>query len=163
MNKIFSLFPGNLDQARLRDMRTPKKLSRRRVIQSFDSLTPKCKMLYSHYKKARKQLDFRCRAKMATRLSKEESFNNLTKDMNATSRKFLWSMQVKLCTKTKKGRRFTKDDKLIALEICKQSPKCYKFLQRIFILPSKTTLNKVIENLNIEAGINSQIFDVLDF
>lgn len=94
------------------------------------------------------------------KLSKEESFNNMVVGMNSVARKFLW-MQVKLCTKNKKGRRFSLDEKVIALSIMKQSPKCYRFLQRIFILPSKTTLNKMLGNVNIKVGINAQVFNVI--
>ncbi|CAG5055695.1 unnamed protein product [Parnassius apollo] len=35
-----------------------------------------------------------------------------------------------------------------AMAIMKQSLKCYRFLQRIFILPSKYTINKMIAKLN---------------
>lgn len=70
-------------------------------------------------------------------------------------------MQVKLCTKAKGGRRFTLDEKMIGLAIYKQSPKSYNFLKKIFILPSKTTLKKMISHLDIEAGINPQIFGLL--
>lgn len=70
-------------------------------------------------------------------------------------------MQIQQCTRHTKGRRYTDEEKLIALSIMKQSPKCYRFLQRIFILPSKNTLNRMITTLNVEAGVNTQIFEAV--
>lgn len=80
--------------------------------------------------------------------------------MNPAAKKILL-MQVNQCAKKSKGRRFTEDEKLIALSVLKQSPKCYKFLRKIFILPSKTTLNKFVSDFNIESGINKQVFDAV--
>lgn len=97
---------------------------------------------------------------MALKVSKEDIFQQLATGMNSVARKFLW-MQIKFCTKKQKGRRFSLEEKVIALSIMKQSPKCYRFLQRIFILPCKTTLNKLLSNVNIEAGINPQVFNVI--
>ncbi|XP_050663944.1 uncharacterized protein LOC126964709 [Leptidea sinapis] len=68
---------------------------------------------------------------------------------------------IKQCTKKASGRRFSDEEKLISMAIMKQSPKCYRFLHKIFILPSKYTLNKMIAELNIEAGINAQIFEAI--
>ncbi|XP_063385647.1 uncharacterized protein LOC134671933 isoform X3 [Cydia fagiglandana] len=142
--------------------RTPKWTCRKRlrVVSHADQLSPECEALYKHYKKAKKQVDYFRRAKMASKLSKEASFKQLVAGMNSVARKFLW-MQIKLCTASKKGRRFSLEEKVIALSIMKQSPKCYRFLQRIFILPCKTTLNKLLLNVNIEAGINTQVFNVI--
>ncbi|XP_061717599.1 uncharacterized protein LOC133525327 [Cydia pomonella] len=61
-------------------------------------------------------------------------------------------MQITQCNKKQKGRRFTDEEKIISLAIIKQSPKADRFLQQIFILPSRNTLN-------VQPGINVQIFD----
>ncbi|XP_047988471.1 uncharacterized protein LOC125228066 [Leguminivora glycinivorella] len=145
-----------------RKQRTAKWSCRKRlrVVSNTEQLSPECEVLYAHYKKATKQADYFRRAKMASKLSQEDSFKKLVAGMNSVARKFLW-MQVKLCTKSKKGIRFSLEEKVIGLSIMKQSPKCYRFLQRIFILPSKTTLNTLLQNVNIEAGINTQVFDVI--
>ncbi|CAK1598240.1 unnamed protein product, partial [Parnassius mnemosyne] len=137
--------------------KTPRKLLKRRLLRNFNSLTPRCQLFYKKYKKAKRQIDYRSRTKKALAFSKEKSLEELTKNMNPLTKKVLW-MQVKLCTKNKKARRFTREEKLIALSIYKQGPKSYKFLQKIFILPSKTTLKKMISQLNIDTGINPEIF-----
>lgn len=135
---------------------TTPRVQRRRIIFKEKSLTPKCKRLYREFRKSQKQLQFSHRARRAMTFSKEKSFEKL----NPIAKKIMW-MQIKQCTKKAKGRRFSNEEKLIALSILKQSPKCYRFLHKIFILPSKYTLNKMIAELNVEAGINQQIFEAV--
>lgn len=94
------------------------------------------------------------------KFNKTHEFEKMMQNMNPLAKTLMW-MQIKQCTKSARGRRFSHEEKLIALSIIKQSPKCYKFLQRIFILPSKHTLNKMISGLKIEAGINPQVFNAV--
>lgn len=75
--------------------------------------------------------------------------------------KTIMKMQINLCSKSKKGRRFTEEEKLIALSIMKQSPKCYRFLHKIFVLPLRSTVNKMVANLSIGPGICQQVFVLL--
>ncbi|KAJ2937540.1 hypothetical protein O0L34_g19047 [Tuta absoluta] len=135
----------------------PKFAIRKRIITAKKALTPNCRELYREYVKSRKQLEFSQRARRCTKFLKNETYEKLTEKLNPTAKKILL-MQIKQSTKKAKGRRFTDEEKLIAVSIMKQSPKCYNFLQKIFILPSKSTLNKMISELNVEAGINEQIF-----
>lgn len=140
--------------------KTPRKLRKKKLIRDVESLTPRCRHLYKEYKKARTQKNYRARAKRALSFSKEKSLEELVKNMNPITKKIIL-MQIKLCTKNKKSWRFTREEKLIALSIYKQGPKSYKFLQKIFILPSKTTLKKMISQINIGPGINPQIFELI--
>ncbi|KAI5641715.1 transposase protein domain-containing protein [Phthorimaea operculella] len=71
----------------------------------------------------------------------------------------LYNKVVRLGVKLKsikgdKGRRFTLKEKILALSIMKQSPKGYRFLRKIFILPSPQTLLRVLSMANIRPGIN---------
>lgn len=134
--------------------------SRQRLINKCSELTPLCKRIYKEFKKAKKQLSLKKRAKSALKFSQESSFEKLTQRMNPCAKKFL-KMQVCLCTKKKNARRYTTEEKIIALSILKQSPKCYRFLSKIFILPSKATLNAMIAKLIIEPGINPQVFNLV--
>ncbi|XP_049877377.1 uncharacterized protein LOC126374703 [Pectinophora gossypiella] len=129
---------------------------RKRVISKVKDLTPMGQKIYDAYQKAKRQADYFQRAKDAAKFSKGQAFEELTKNLNPYATKIIL-MQTRLCTKRKKGRRFTTEEKMIALAIMKQSPKGYRFLHRIFILPSKTTLNKMIEKLSIHTGISSQV------
>lgn len=137
-----------------------KKNTRQRLVHSVQALTPKCRKIYNKYLLSKKQLDFSKRARRAMEFSQTASFKKLTSKMNPVAKKIFW-MQVQQCTKKVRGRRFSNEEKMIALSIMKQSPKCYKFLKRIFILPSKNTLNKMISNLKVLPGINKQIFDTI--
>lgn len=130
---------------------------KKRLVRTIESLTPKCTHLYKEYRKARKLLNFNIRAKKALRMTKEHSFEKQISAMNPLAKKLLL-MQVRPWAKKVKGRRFNLQEKLIGLSIMKQSPKAYKFLQRIFILPSMTTLKKTVQKLNVTSGINPQIF-----
>ncbi|CAG4931822.1 unnamed protein product [Parnassius apollo] len=78
--------------------------------------------------------------------------------LNKQAQTFLF-MQLKQIHKSKMARRFTLDEKLMALLIMKQSPKSYKLLERMFALPSKRTLNRLSEKVSIQAGLNPLIFE----
>lgn len=134
--------------------------SNRRVIHTTNKWTPHCARLRKIYRKSQKQSNYYQRTRRALIFSKTKSFEKLTDKMNPLAKKFIW-MQIEQCTKKARGRRFSDEEKLIALSIMKQSPKCYRFLHKIFILPSKYTLNKMIASLNVEAGINTQIFEAI--
>ncbi|XP_063361838.1 uncharacterized protein LOC134650837 [Cydia amplana] len=100
------------------------------------------------------------RAKRAMKFSKTQCFEKLAANLNPLAKKMIW-MQITQSNKKRKGRRFTDEEKMISLAIMKQSPKGYRFLQQIFILPSRNTLNKLTSTLNVQPGINVQIFDAI--
>lgn len=72
--------------------------------------------------------------------------------------KILIQLQFREIKKKEKGRRFTLQEKILALSILKQSPKAYRFLRKIFILPAPQTLVKLIQMSNLQPGINKNIF-----
>ncbi|KOB65014.1 hypothetical protein OBRU01_23343 [Operophtera brumata] len=72
--------------------------------------------------------------------------------------KILTMMQFREMKKKEIGRRFSVEEKIIALSIMKQSPKCYRFLRKIFILPAAQTLTKLLNKANIKPGINKKLF-----
>ena len=74
-----------------------------------------------------------------------------------TTSKLLTLLQFRESKKQKKGRRFLLQEKILALSIFKLSPKAYRFLRRILILPAPQTLSKLISQANIEPGINNKI------
>ncbi|KAG5869630.1 hypothetical protein JTB14_009216 [Gonioctena quinquepunctata] len=63
--------------------------------------------------------------------------------------------------KNKKERRYTQEDKLLALTLYKQSPKGYRILQKLFTLPTKTTLNRMLGSISIDCGLNNNILTSL--
>lgn len=68
------------------------------------------------------------------------------------------------CKKTKskpKGRRFTLNEKLMSLSLYKQSPKSYRLLSKMFILPCRKTLSNMLASIPINTGINPKLIKVL--
>ena len=64
-------------------------------------------------------------------------------------------------TVSKQGYRWTLQDKLFSLSVLYYSRKAYSLLRKLFILPSKATLLKMLQLTNIYPGFNSQMFDAL--
>lgn len=86
--------------------KTPRKLVKKRLLRNVNSLTPRCKLFYNEYKKAKRQNGYNYRAKRALAFSKETFLEELTKHMNPLTKSVLW-MQVRLCTKNKKALNHT--------------------------------------------------------
>lgn len=70
-------------------------------------------------------------------------------------------MQLFSALKDKNGRRFTKDEKNLALAIYKRSPASYRFLTEIFILPSVSTIKRNLGRIELDTGINENIKKLL--
>ena len=82
------------------------------------------------------------------------------KDVNEPTANFFLSQQRTQKFKPR-GRRFTIDDKILALSIYKQSGKGYRYLSKIFSLPSRKTLTSMLNKIPFGTGINKHIFDHL--
>ncbi|KAJ8914162.1 hypothetical protein NQ315_016241 [Exocentrus adspersus] len=85
---------------------------------------------------------------------------NFLKDINPTTIR-IFDSQLKNQKLEPKGRRFTLDDKIFALAIFKQSGKSYRFLSKIFSLPSRKTLNKILSKIPFSCGFNEHVFSHL--
>lgn len=71
------------------------------------------------------------------------------------------ALQIKNAGKKSRGKRFTFEDKSMALAIYKQSPKCYRHLSETYDLPSKQTLNKHAAKIRFETGISHKLMDFI--
>lgn len=65
--------------------------------------------------------------------------------------------QVRLADKPRRGRRWTEEDKTIALSLYHSSRKAYTLLGKIFVLPSLSTLKKNVQNVKIYPEFNENI------
>lgn len=72
--------------------------------------------------------------------------------MSAVASLFM-RLQIRETRKMSKGRRFIMNKKILSLSLYKISPKCYRMLSRLFILPSKGTLNNILSSVNISTGM----------
>ncbi|XP_053989864.1 uncharacterized protein LOC128882310, partial [Hylaeus volcanicus] len=69
--------------------------------------------------------------------------------------------QMRNADKQKSARRFTEEEKILALSIYKQSSKAYRYLAKLFLLPSIETLRKLIPQIPLKAGICDNVFEEL--
>lgn len=100
------------------------------------------------------------RTRLQEALDYVESGELLKNKVNKTTLRFLQS-QIELQQKKSRGRRFTMEDKIFALSIFKQSRKGYRLLEKLFALPSKATLIKLLKKIPLHCGINQPIINVL--
>lgn len=135
-------------------------------IQSVKSLTPKARRFYKVAKgmlrTARNLFDENASnielLQEAKRCAEDEAF--LKSRLNSRTLQFFHS-QVELQLKKCRGRRFSIDDKVFALSLLKQSPKCYKVLQKTFALPSRKILVNMLNKVPFKCGINIPILSTL--
>lgn len=69
-----------------------------------------------------------------------------------------FSMQLKNSGKKSNGRRYLPEEKSLSFILYKHSPKNYKEMRKIFILPSKRTLGRFSAKLVFNAGIDTKLF-----
>ena len=69
--------------------------------------------------------------------------------------------QLALHKVTKVQHRYAVKDKMMALSIFYKSRKAYNLLSKLFTLPSKQTLQKSLQNINILPGFKKAILDAL--
>lgn len=69
-----------------------------------------------------------------------------------------FSMQLKNSGKKSNGRRYTTEEKGLAFILYKHSPKNYREMRKIFVLPSKRTLGRYSAQLVFNTGIDAKLF-----
>lgn len=70
-------------------------------------------------------------------------------------------MQLNNTGKKNRGQRYTLEQKSLCLTLYKQSPKNYRFMQRIFALPCKRTLQRHNAYLHFDAGIDETLLEFM--
>lgn len=91
---------------------------------------------------------------------KNTALQIVTKHMSLTAKMFC-EMQATQSWKKKPGRRFTLNEKILALSLYKPSPKAYRLLSKLCITPSRRTIQTMLSKINLKAGINKIIFENL--
>ncbi|XP_047027954.1 uncharacterized protein LOC124636044 [Helicoverpa zea] len=99
-------------------------------------------------KLTRKLHEMRQKCKMQSKKIRLAKKLTLSKSFLATIEKLPDAAQIFIKlqlkgTKKPRGRRYTRNEKIMALSIYKQSPKAYNLLKKMFILPSKRCLQKI--------------------
>lgn len=103
------------------------------------------------------KMTYRDRYLVASKLKKTNAFKIVAEKMSPAART-LFLMQVRSSGKKPKGRRFTLNEKILALSLYKPSPKAYRLLSQICALPSRRTLQNILETVDLKSGINEKIF-----
>lgn len=155
------------------DTRTPSTVECREVQQSFQSsvetqttkvisshtprmlkLKKKIVVLQAENKKLKKELE------EVVEPSEEHFFQLAEKYLTPEIARFIRA-QVNLNKTNKFGRRYTEEFKRFALTIYFLGPRCYIYLQSIFLLPSTRSLSSFVEKIKFSAGYNKVLFDIL--
>lgn len=89
------------------------------------------------------------------------AFQNMCKQHMSPTAKILFQMQVTQSKKKKQGRRFTLDEKILALSLYKPSPRAYRLLSKLCVMPSRRTLYNLLQKIDLKAGVNKIIFENL--
>jgi hypothetical protein len=90
-------------------------------------------------------------------LDESQVAQKLFKDMPMSTVNFLVS-QLRNARREPRGRRWTIEEKVVALALMKRSPKCFRFLSKIVTMPSQRTLTNLLQGVSFQSGINDHIF-----
>lgn len=93
-------------------------------------------------------------------LDEDESVRKLSKKLTPTFALLLQS-QLKNCSKKRQGRRWTEEEKLVAVRLFKRSPTCYRLMRRMFHLPAPSTLRSLLAQMEMPVGVLSTVMDSL--
>ncbi len=72
-----------------------------------------------------------------------------------------FATQLRVASVHKKGRRWTVEDKALFISLHYQSPKAYRCLNSIFILPTERTITRWLEDVDVRSGFDNSIFEIL--
>jgi len=118
-------------------------------------LTRQMSVLKSRNKQYKKRLQLAIKARNSLPIEK------ILGQLNTPTYNFLLS-QIKNQNKSKNGRRFSTDAKILALSMMKSSGKGYKFLSKIFSLPSRKTLTTLLRKFPLTEGLNEHLLKHLE-
>lgn len=144
--------------------------TRRRVLKLVDvsrqaQLTPKARKLYKTLVDQGNKMSvlgnrlksFKSRLHHAEKCVEVSGMESIFSKVNETTFNFKLS-QINTQKKKPKARRFSNNDKTLALSLWKSSGKGYRFLSKIFSLPSKKTLTNFLSNVSLQPGVNEHLF-----
>lgn len=126
---------------------TPRKVKLMKTIESKEA----------HIRKLKKLAKERaCSIRQLSNLNDSRVVREIFKDLPSTTANFLIS-QLKCARRSPQGRRWTVDEKIVALALFKKGPKCYNLLRKFVAMPCKKSLMDLLKNIPFESGINQHI------
>lgn len=121
-------------------------------------LTPKAKHLFKRAVYFKKKATYA--TKSAARLRLFRSTSRATSTMDKITSRFFQS-QIDNEGKKPPGRRYTVEDKVLALALMKQSGAGYRFLSKLFKLPSRKTVSQLLNRIPIKPGLHREVLAVM--
>jgi len=147
-----------------------KRKARHSVLKKLDldrvaELTPRKKKLYNLIQTRESAL---CKLRKKYRAKKLKDVCQMDSNpliqslssLNVDSSRILASI-VRNSKHESKGRKWSYKEKVLAVSILKHSPRSYTFLWSLFPLPSRRTLQSLLNTVQFGTGINAQVFSVL--
>ncbi|XP_046391124.1 uncharacterized protein LOC124159389 [Ischnura elegans] len=137
-------------------------------MKKVSGLTPRKKLMFSRMKNLRRQL--KKLTKVTDGSTSACNSNHLLQDsrfLNGLDHNFppsvvkLVKMLLREGNRKPKGRRWSHEEKVLALSIFKKSPKCYSLLRALIPLPCRKTLSHHLSKFTFLPGINPGIFKFL--
>ena len=150
---------------------SPKRKARHSILKKLDldrvaELTPRKKKLYNMIRtresalcKLRKKYRAK-KLKEVCQLDSDPLIQSLSSSLNVDTSRFLASV-VRNSKHEPKGRRWSYKEKVLAVSILKRSPRSYAFLRSLFPLPSRRTLQSLLNAVQFRTGINAHVFSIL--
>ncbi|XP_045463307.1 uncharacterized protein LOC123672980 [Harmonia axyridis] len=103
---------------------------------------------------------FKNRMNEAKKFTESNLFGKLATSVNQVTLDFFAS-QIRNQRRQLNARRFSVDEKILALALYKSSPKGYRLLSKMFALPTGATLRRLLLKLEFKPGVNAHIMEHL--
>jgi len=98
--------------------------------------------------------------KEVCQLESNPLIQSLSSSLNVGTSRFLLSI-VRNNKYEPKGRRWSCKEKVLAISIQKCNPRSYTFLWSLFPLPSRRTLQSLLNTVQFRTSINAHVFSIL--
>ncbi|XP_045462466.1 uncharacterized protein LOC123672401 [Harmonia axyridis] len=105
--------------------------------------------------------NYKERISVAQKLLANAGLQNVLSQVNEATCNFI-RCQIRNKNQKRNARRFTFDEKVLALALYEASPKGYRLLYKLFCLPLSRTLSRLLEKLTFNPGLNAHIFQQLE-
>lgn len=96
-----------------------------------------------------------------TRTAKQKMVLSYLKDLLPERSINFITTQIREVEKKARGRRWKEHDLQIALSLFHSSPKAYRLLKKVFLLPSVATLRRIMRKISVYPGINHKVINAL--
>jgi len=70
-------------------------------------------------------------------------------------------LSAQVCLHDRRAKKWTDNERMIALALHYQSPKSYRFLRHVFRLPAASSLRRWVQHMRLEPGMNEHLVNSL--